>query len=1013
MTACQDPEPSIPTLTGTVSISGTAQPGQTLTANTGNLSGSGTLFYQWKRGGTGGGAAVNIGTGSTYTVQSADESSTITVVVTRSGYSGSVSSGPTALVAFPKLGGTVSIDGIVKVGQTLTANTDSLNGIGDISYQWKRTSTNSGTITNVGGASTYVVRPADPGNTLTVTVTRDGYSGSRTSDPAAVPLPPLTGTITISGTAAVGETLTANTDSLEGGGGFSYEWMRETGGAAIIIGTDSTYVVQTEDLGSTITVTVIQSGYDGSFISDPTAVVTIPLLTGTVTIVGIAEEGQTLTANTDSLNGIGAISYQWKRVAVGGGETNVGNTSTYIVQPADLGNTLTVTVTRDGYSDSVISEPLAVLPRLTGTVTISGNAVAGQTLTAVTTGLDGTGIITYQWTRGGVIPVGINSSIYTLQSADAGFALTVTVTRSGYSGSVTSEPTAVVTLPTLYGTVTISGITQAGQTLTAITTSLGGTGTISYQWKRSGTVNVGTNSNAYVAQVADVGFAITVTVTRSGNSGTVTSNAVTIGPQAYADYIKKVEFTSSMATVTFNNLSNKSLYLVKVNTSASRVTAGNTGSVLSVSPSFLIDNAEPSPLPLIDRPRMGHPAATAMAADTTPLPPESPFRPLADFIPPVVGATRSFNVESNFNNGNFVSRSATLLATETYGNIWVINNGITTAQAQALARNFDIIYPAETNILGFEYGGGPNGNGGKDGDPKIQILVYDFGNSGSNVLGFFWEKDYRDSGLGTNKAEIFYLNASWMRSSPDLIYLTLAHEFQHMINFNRKKVEKGLTSDTWYDETLSMMTEDIMANILGISTTNADHPIRDHVPYFLETYDKVGFSEWEPSDVLNDYSYSKGYTFGAYLMRNFGGADLLRRILASNSVNTASITAALNEVSPGMTFEKAVIRFGEAMIFSGNSKPEGALTFDKTVTSSVSGNNGSHSYTLPAFDIWNTVRYSSSARGPVVYPLAQTTMRGHSVVIQQDSSWINRTGTVSITFNRPSSANIEMYLMVR
>jgi hypothetical protein len=206
-----------------------------------------------------------------------------------------------------------------------------------------------------------------------------------------------------------------------------------------------------------------------------------------------------------------------------------------------------------------------------------------------------------------------------------------------------------------------------------------------------------------------------------------------------------------------------------------------------------------------------------------------------------------------------------------------------------------------------------------------------------------------------------------------------------------------------------MMAEDVMANILGIPTTNQYHPVRDHIPNFIETYTGVGITEWPTSP----YPYSKGYAFGAYLMRNYGGADLLRRILANDTANTASITAALAEIEPGMTFEKAISRFGEAMIFSGNAIPENGLTFDKTVTSTISAYNGTHTYTLNAFDIWKTKRYSSSSLGPVVYSTAQRTMRGNSVLIQQDNSWKDRTGTLSITLNKPSNANVEFYLMVR
>jgi len=85
----------------------------------------------------------------------------------------------------------------------------------------------------------------------------------------------------------------------------------------------------------------------------------------------------------------------------------------------------------------------------------------------------------------------------------------------------------------LTGTVSINGIAKVGQTLTAVTVSLGGNGNISYQWKRENT-NIGTDQNTYVVQTADIGSTITVTVIRTGSSGSVTSSptaAITVlGP---------------------------------------------------------------------------------------------------------------------------------------------------------------------------------------------------------------------------------------------------------------------------------------------------------------------------------------------------------------------------------------------------------------------------------------------------------------------------------------------------
>ena len=88
------------------------------------------------------------------------------------------------------------------------------------------------------------------------------------------------------------------------------------------------------------------------------------------------------------------------------------------------------------------------LPALIGTVIIQGNAVFGQTLTAVpnlsSNPPGDLGAITYQWKRSGT-PVGTNSVTYILTQADISHTMVVTVTATNCSGSVSSNPTAVVT----------------------------------------------------------------------------------------------------------------------------------------------------------------------------------------------------------------------------------------------------------------------------------------------------------------------------------------------------------------------------------------------------------------------------------------------------------------------------------------------------------------------------------------------------------------------------------------
>jgi hypothetical protein len=80
----------------------------------------------------------------------------------------------------------------------------------------------------------------------------------------------LTGTVSINGTAAVGETLTANIAGLSGVGTPSYQWKR---GDTPIGGNSGTYTPVAADAGSTITVTVSREGYGRSVTSTPSELV--------------------------------------------------------------------------------------------------------------------------------------------------------------------------------------------------------------------------------------------------------------------------------------------------------------------------------------------------------------------------------------------------------------------------------------------------------------------------------------------------------------------------------------------------------------------------------------------------------------------------------------------------------------------------------------------------------------------------------------------------------------------
>jgi hypothetical protein len=538
--------------------------------------------------------------------------------------------------------------------------------------------------------------------------------------------------------------------------------------------------------------------------------------------------------------------------------------------------------------------------------------------------------------------------------------------------------------------------------------------------------------------------------------------------------VSKIDFSDVSGSVSarIDNLTNKSVYLVKY--AAASATAGQTGSAAAneyaaqLSAASAERSAASGAFTAGDGAagvRYDHPAAQRFNANPPPASGgaarfSAEEARAASKVYTEDGSTGRFWVETGSSGNSWVPKSAALRATSEHAAVWVADenftlsasasghdNKITQAQAEEIAVRFDAIYQKETPIFGYEYGGGPDGEGGRDGDLRIQMLVYDIDgdykrDQTSGVFGYFWAKDFYtqaeidraySSRLKTNEAEIFYLDAHFANKYPDGAISTLAHEFQHMINFNEKSVKSGFkqSSQTWFDEMLAMLAEDLIDPLIGVA--ESEFPYNQRMPLFLNVYSDCAPTTWLEGDKAL-YSYANSYAFGAYLTRNFGGARLVKEIMTNGKVNEESIVDAVNAVLPaasaarggaqggGWDFSELLSRYGEALIFSGNEKPPGVFSFDNTVTETIDGVE----YTCAGFDIWRmdnpydgqklSSKYNAvyPSHGPLVIDVNYTIgMPKNTFIVQSDAAWRNKTGDLTITLKKPASSAVAFFIMIK
>ena len=400
-------------------------------------------------------------------------------------------------------------------------------------------------------------------------------------DPDTPDNSPATGAPTISGTAQVGETLTADTSGIADTDGLStvqyeYQWLADD--ADISGATNATYTLGAEDEGKAIKVQVSftdDAGNEETLTSANTATVEARAnspATGLPAISGTAQVGETLTANTSGVadvDGLSNVQYEYQWLANDSDISGATN-ATYTLAAADEGKAVKVQVsfTDDaGNDETLTSEPTAVvaaaLPpppenvravaKKSGAVELTWDSPQDSTVIGYRIERRPTGGSPSDQQRSAGSPrdhhtlvedTGSTDTVYTDNTAERGVGYEYRVSARNEAGAgaesdwVNAEEATASNSPAT-GLPSISGTAQVGETLTADTSAIadadGRSGaTFSYQWVandgNSDTDITGATDSTYTLAAADEGKTIKVKVSftdDADNEETLTSVATT------------------------------------------------------------------------------------------------------------------------------------------------------------------------------------------------------------------------------------------------------------------------------------------------------------------------------------------------------------------------------------------------------------------------------------------------------------------------------------------------------
>jgi hypothetical protein len=546
-----------------ISPSGVAFAGQTLTASPGQWGVSGATFaYQWYLDAT----PISGARSRTYKtlLSQAHHGITVTVSATKPGYVTPPVATSGDVIIDDQLGLHSTISPVVtakKVGglTQYSVSTGSWSVAG-VTYEYLWRADGSG----IFGAESKTYTPAAGNEAITVDVSavKPGYvtaqktvlarRGINTNiEPAPDVYVGTTQVTSDTQPVKAGESLTVDPHAGQWSAvqnqrfTFGYKWERQTGStwAAITGATKSAYTASTSDVGHKLKVIVSTASpyYATRSFTQAAGLGTTGAPTNFagqagMSYTGTFQPGTTVSAKLSEFPTGETYTYQWQNslTSVDSDFADIAGAtkSSYVIHSGDAEKYLrvVVTATHAGAHSTAISVSQQVLD-LTTLATVSPARLSGSGAVGTTLTLDpgvwniAGATYSYQWYRGDIAIPGVTGTTYSPIGSSLGDEISVVVhaTRKGYtSGTATTNTVKVIAgaQPTASTKPKITGTLSDGSTVAATTGiwSLDGL-TFSYQWMAGTTPIAGATADTYLVDANDLcgaSLSVVVTATRPG-----------------------------------------------------------------------------------------------------------------------------------------------------------------------------------------------------------------------------------------------------------------------------------------------------------------------------------------------------------------------------------------------------------------------------------------------------------------------------------------------------------------